>query len=83
MAEQRRLRTAYVITRPIVNMLPARASEATIGGKETVMEHPWGTWNVSKEREELATHASEGGFCIDGVSSGGEGGSVAFPEVAV
>ncbi|CAM6087470.1 unnamed protein product [Calypogeia fissa] len=82
MAEQCRLRTAYVIARPLVSVLPSEMSEAPAGGEEAVVQHPWRTWNVSKECEELAAHAGGGVFCADGVPSGGEGGSVAFREVA-
>ncbi len=73
MAEQSRLQTAGVITQPLVSVFPAMASKATTGGEEVVVEHPWRTWNVSKECEELAAHASGGVFRIDGVPSGGEG----------
>ncbi|CAM6104218.1 unnamed protein product [Calypogeia fissa] len=81
MAQQRRLRTAHVIARPLVSVLPSGMSEAPAGGEEAVVQHPWRTWNISKEREELAAHASGGVFCVDDVPSGGEGGSVASPEV--
>ncbi|CAM6092169.1 unnamed protein product [Calypogeia fissa] len=70
MAEQRRLRTASVITRPLVSVLPAGASKASVGGDEAVVEHPWRTWNDSKEREELAAHVGGGVFRVDGVPSG-------------
>ncbi|CAM6094209.1 unnamed protein product [Calypogeia fissa] len=83
MAEQRQLRTAGVIARPLVSMLPSGMLEAPARGEEAIVQHPWRTWNVSKEREELAAHASGGGFCVDGVSSGGEGGSMASSEVSV
>ncbi|CAM6084254.1 unnamed protein product [Calypogeia fissa] len=81
MAEQRRLRTADVISRPLVSVLPAGTSEATAGGEQAVVEHPWRTWNVFKEHEELAAHAGGGVFWSDGVPSEGEGGSMASPEV--
>ncbi|CAM6116607.1 unnamed protein product [Calypogeia fissa] len=83
MAEQRRLRTTGVIARPLVSVLPYEMLEAPARGEEVVVQHPWRTWNVSKEREELVAHASGGGFCTDGVSLGGEGGLVASPEVAM
>ncbi|CAM6115131.1 unnamed protein product [Calypogeia fissa] len=83
MAEQRRLRTAGVISRPLVSVLPVGTLGAPAGGEEVVEEHPWRTWNVSKEREELAAHAGGGVFRADGVPSGGEGGSVASLEVVV
>ncbi|CAM6122945.1 unnamed protein product [Calypogeia fissa] len=82
MAEQRRLQMAGVITRPLVSVLPAGALEATAGGEEAVVEHPWRTWNVSKEREELAAHAGGGVFRVDGGPSEGKGGLVASPKVA-
>ncbi|CAM6104819.1 unnamed protein product [Calypogeia fissa] len=82
MAEQRCLRTANVISRPLVSVLPAGTLEAPARGEQAVVEHPWRTWNVSKEHEELAAHAGGGVFWSDGVPSEGEGGLVASPEVA-
>ncbi|CAM6122841.1 unnamed protein product [Calypogeia fissa] len=81
MAEQRRLRAAHVIAQPLVSVLPSGMLEAPVGGEETVVQHPWRTWNVSKEREELAAHASGGVFRADGVPSRGEGGSMASLKV--
>ncbi|CAM6101665.1 unnamed protein product [Calypogeia fissa] len=81
MAEQGCLRTAHVIAQPLVSVLPSGMSKAPVGGKEAVVQHPWRTWNISKEREELAAHANGGVFCADGVPLGGEGGLVASPKV--
>jgi hypothetical protein len=57
MAKQRWLRATYVVVTPFMNSLPTVTIEASIGGEESCIFHPWNTWDVLGDHVEVMAHA--------------------------
>jgi hypothetical protein len=81
MAEQRRLRATSVIVTPLVSSLPTVTIEASTGGKESCIFHPWSTWDVLGEHVEVVAHVVGGVCCCSGVPLGDMEEHVASPKV--
>jgi hypothetical protein len=83
MAEQRQLRTTYVVVTPLVNSLPIVTIKASTGGEESCNFHPWSTWDVLGEHVEVVAHDVGGVYCSSGVPLGDMEEHAAFPKVFV
>ncbi len=81
MAEQRQLKTTFVVVTTFVNSLPTMTVEALAGGEESCIFHPWNTWDVLEEHVEVVAHVVGGVCCSSGVPLGDTEECVAFPEV--
>jgi hypothetical protein len=82
MAEQRRLRATFVIVTPLVSSLPTVIVEASTGGEESDIFHPWSTWDVLGEHVKVVAHAVGGVCCSSGVPLGDLEERVASPKVS-
>ncbi len=81
MAEQRQLRATFVIVTPLVNSLPTVTVEASSGGEESYIFHPWSTWDVLGQHVKVVAHAVGGVCCSSGVPLGDLEECVASPKV--
>jgi hypothetical protein len=81
MVEQRWLKTTSMIVTPLVSPLPIVTIEASAGGEENCIFHPWSTWDVLGEHVEVVAHAVGGVCCSSGVSLDDMEEHVASPEV--
>ncbi len=50
MVEQRRLKATSIVVTPLVSLLPTVTIEASTGGEESCIFHPWSIWDVRVER---------------------------------
>jgi hypothetical protein len=83
MAEQRQLRATFVVVTLLVSLLPTVTVEASIGGKESCIFHPWSTWDVLGEHVEVVAHVVGGVCCFNGVPLSDMEKCVASPKVLV
>jgi len=81
MAEQHRLRATSVVVTPLMSSLPTVMVEASVGGKESCIFHPWNAWDVLGEHVEVVAHVVGGVCCSSGVPLGNMEERVAFHEV--
>ncbi len=80
MDEQHRFRARSVVITPFMSLLPTVTIEASIGGKESCIFHPWSTWDVLGEHVEGVAHAVGGVCCSNGVPLGDMEEHVASPK---
>jgi hypothetical protein len=70
MVEQCQLRTTSVVITPLVSLLPTVTVEASTGGEESCIFHPWSTWDVLGEHVEVVAHDVGQVCCSNGVPLG-------------
>jgi len=81
MAEQCWFKATSIVITPLVSSLPTVTIEASVGGEESCIFHPWSTWDVLGEHVEVVAHAIGGVCCSSGVPLGDMEECVVFPEV--